>query len=455
MAEGVVMEKIEQTVKISVTNDGLQAYMTIEEAPADSSVLGESVAEALNQAGVVYGVKKGILKNLHKVRPGTRVLIAEGEEPKDGADGYVHFMYEKYPEGSEKYFPLNNVTRDAVIAVLHPPCEGKPGRTVRGTIIKQKVGKKATLRAGANTVIESENPVTIKAAADGHAVYQKDGRLEIMPVVTIEGDIDGKTGIIEFTGSVVVKGNVNSGARISVNGDLTVSGNVRDAVITAGGNVSIKEGFIGQGDGKITAKGDVTLPHVWNQKIETEGNVELLRESVGGVIVAGGRINAKKATIAGGLLEADKEVVINNLGCGESSQGKVRVGSRGRTLERLAGLNKEMQQYEKQKKEVQDAILRLSKMKIELGKLPVDKQGLFDKLKAVKEAIPQRLAELDEEHKHLSKKLQSDYDSRVEVRGIVRENVIIEVNGARRLIEDEIEGVIFRERHNVVEIEGI
>jgi uncharacterized protein len=451
----VIQQEEELHVCVDLMESDLIATLMLEGIPPDNETLRVRIREELKKKKVVYGIKEEILDDVGSIRFGSKITIAEGEYPRHGIDGYVEFHSRAHDPGGPKLYPLNNVTKGKVIAVLYPPHEGKPGKTVRGRVIKQRIGKKARLLAGMGTKTIASDPLTVAADEDGHAVMHKDGRVEVKPIITIESDVNPTMGSIDFVGSLVVRGNVNSGSSISVGKDLMIIGHSRDAVINAGGDVWVREGFIGKGDGIIRAKGNVTLPHVWNQTVETDGNIELLRESVGGRLVAGGKIIADNATIVGGLLEASQEITVKNLGCGRSTQARIRVGCRSRTLTRLSNTREEIQYAKRHFKEIENSIKRLKRMNGDLDRLPIDQQGIHEKLKESHEFLTRRLAALKEEQARLIGMLDHDYDSRLKVHGIVRENVLVEVNGIRKVIDDELEGVMFKEREHEIKLEGV
>lgn len=444
-----------EDIQIIISPDEFEAYLMFEDCETLKGLSESTIRQLLTDAGITTGIKEDVLANLREVRPGSRVLIAEGEKPVHGSDGYIEYNFNEVYSSEEKHFPIRNVFRGQIIATVRPPTEGAPGRTVRGRVIAQKRGKVVRLKTGMNTSIVNDNPLTVRADEDGHVVTKEGNTIEVHPVVTIRQNLDPKDGIVNCVGSLIVEGNVNSGVRINVNKDLTINGDVRDAVIHAFGNVVVKHGFIGQGDGVISAKGDITVHHIWNQTVIADGDVHILRESVGGTVRAGGRIVARDATVAGGLLEADKGVFIKNLGCGDNSQARVHVGNQSRVNEKLRKLARDIEKAERQFADVRNAIFKLAKMKIELGQLPVDKEGIMERLRAAKETLPRQIERMKEEQVELKKELESNYDARIEVSGTAHENVCIEVNGVRKIIEDDIHGVAFLERHGAIQIQGI
>jgi uncharacterized protein (DUF342 family) len=72
----------------------------------------------------------------------------------------------------------------------------------------------------------------------------KNGSLCVFPVHNVNGDVDIKTGNIEFDGDIVITGDIREGLKIISGNNLTVYGSAAEAVINSGGNIRIDKNVI-------------------------------------------------------------------------------------------------------------------------------------------------------------------------------------------------------------------
>lgn len=455
------MEAVNQHLTIKVSHDGYdaQAYDDGSHSPIDA----DELKQMLIKSGVVYGVLETSLKAIVAGQlNGQPIRVAQGTPPVNGEDGVVEYFFDhekaKPAEGKsgkvnlhEMHF-VHNVRQGERLALVHPPKPGVPGVTVTGRTVPGKEGKKVVVHAGPHTTFSPEDPLTLIASTDGNVVLKLDGTIEVLPLLAIGGNVDFATGNIDFVGSVRVAGDIKSDFSVKTQKDLEVVGNIEDAQVEVGGELRIRKGFIGVGKGLLKAKGNVTVQHVLNQSIISEKDIVIERESVNGNLRAGGRIVSMSGTIAGGRLEADEEIEVMNLGSGEHSQARLRVGRKGRILERLAQLEKELQQAEKQVSDVKDGVYRLIRMKLDSGCLAPEKEQMLTKLQEVQKLLPVRLQSLQQEKVQLTEDLKQDCKARVVVHGTVLENVLIEINGVKKVVETALQDIIFVERAGTIEV---
>jgi hypothetical protein len=128
--------------------------------------------------------------------------------------------------------------------------------------------------------------------------------------------------------SVEIDGTVRSGARLAVHGDLTVHGDVEDAIVEAKGNVRIAGGFLGTGAGTVASGGNFSARFVQCQRIEAKGNVEVVKAIISGKVFASGCVRTGKqdGAIIGGEIHAGGSVEAAVLGSKRPVQTKIEVG---------------------------------------------------------------------------------------------------------------------------------
>lgn len=161
---------------------------------------------------------------------------------------------------------------------------------------------------------------------DGALAYTKKD-VSVRDVITISGNVDSNTGNITSPGSVKVSGDVCGGFKVTADGDIEISGGVEDAEVTAKGNVFVKRGFVGRGEGVIRAEGNVTIQHVENQKIVAGDSVIVGGDLLNARVEAGDSVTLKTKTglIYGGEICAENEISAAVLGSEIWSTTKLKV----------------------------------------------------------------------------------------------------------------------------------
>ena len=271
-------------------------------------------------------------------------------------------------------------------------------------------------------------------------------------LLTVSGPLTRETGNIDFPGSLIVNGDIRGGIAIRVKGSLTVHGNVEDADIEAGGDVTVAEGFVGRGKGRIAAGGSVNLLRLLNQTVTAGRDVLIGREAVNGTVRAAGRIYAPGARIAGGVLHSEGDIDVSTIGSPDGLQTKIWAGRRGRILERFPLIEREIKLGEAQIGEINNAIYGLVRLQIDAGKLDDAKQESFRKLQAAQKQLPERVAVLKAERHALKEDLKTSQEVTVTVHETAFENTMVDINGSKKIVDAALQGVVSRERNGAIEV---
>ena len=287
----------------------------------------EVLKSMLIQNRVYHGLKEDVLTSLSdKPVYRERIEVAEGTKAQNGKDAYIDYKFETDPtkiklkegaNGRVNFKELNiiqNVFVNQVLAKKIPAENGVDGKSVTGKILPAKAGSDIPLPTGSNVRVGDEGD-TIVADINGQ-VLLVGGKVNVEPVLTIEGDVNLKTGDIIFLGNVVISGNVDEGFKVKAAGNIEIKGTVSRAELDAEGDIIIYQGVNGKGGGKIHAGKSLVSKFIENANVEV-GNM---------VIVSDGIINSqvdaiksifcqgKRAAIMGGRLRAGEEINAKVLG---------------------------------------------------------------------------------------------------------------------------------------------
>jgi len=313
---------------VEVEDNEMRVYVTVM-PPGDGGcdLTYENYISLMKQNRVYHGVKEDFLMELAD-RPIYReqLEVAEGIRPVNGNDAYIQYFFEtdqtkiKLKEGANgkvNFKELNiiqNVVENQPLAKKMPPEKGIDGKTVTGKILPAKDGSDIPLPLG-NKVHVGEDGDTICADINGQVILVA-GKVNVEPVLTVEGDVNLKTGNIIFLGTVVINGNVEDSFTVKASGNIEVKGTVAKAELDAEGDIIIYQGVNGKGGGKIRAGNSIWSRFIENATVEagnmvvvTDGIINSYVDALKSIVCTG-----KRANIMGGRLRAGEEINAKVLG---------------------------------------------------------------------------------------------------------------------------------------------
>ncbi len=329
----IILEIIsEGEIKLEVTEDYMTVYMSLyPSAPGSKSLKISDVFDKLKILGIVHGIlnkeiEKAFKKMEASLTPVENVEIANGDAPEDGEDESIKYLvnlsFSGKPHldehGKADYFKIHifeNVKKLQPLAKIIPASPGIDGKDVYGTTVSAKPVKNCDVVPGNNVSVHKDKKNVLVSDISGH-VYLKKNQLVVEKVFRIDGNVDFKTGNINFEGDVDIKGDVPSGFSVRASGNIIVGGTVEDAFLRAEESVIIKGGFLGRGNGRVKAGKDVVVRHILNQTIMAQNNIMIAGEAVDSKLYAGNEmfVEVKKSWIIGGWAVAGKKIYANAIG---------------------------------------------------------------------------------------------------------------------------------------------
>lgn len=258
-----VLERVDATIAISINDDEMGATAEITAAQGGKHLSAKAILEAAQAAGVKKGFSKEELVKLAQLAakgdPQSQITlqIASGKLPINGKDAVVKPLVEsaqsrilrpkKREDGSVDMRDLGDIVCVRVgeaIAKKIPPTAGKQGYTVTATPLLPEPGIDVPLVSGDGTAISSKNKNVLVSRKVGLPKIIPNG-MEVDEVYKVK-NVSVASGNINFTGSVIIDGDVNEGMKVIATGDITIGGFVESAMIEAGGDVTISGGIIGR-----------------------------------------------------------------------------------------------------------------------------------------------------------------------------------------------------------------
>lgn len=226
-----------------------------------SDVTTDNLQAALAEAGVCYGIDQDALSTCvgHALKnpDDDWIVLARGTPPDKGVPGRLEWFVEMERQHSNvsdhdgridfrERPELPSVTPDQVLAHVHPSEPGQAGRDVRGMEVLPDEAPSVRLLMGKGVRKEDaqKGPDRLLAARQGRPVAQEGRygfwRINVLPTLVHQGDVDMASGNLTFDGDVEVRGNVTEGMRVVATGNIRVLGEVSGAVLLADGNVEVR-----------------------------------------------------------------------------------------------------------------------------------------------------------------------------------------------------------------------
>lgn len=258
-----VLERRDASISITIDKDEMGATAEIVPAQGGKNLSAKAILNAAQEAGVKKGFsKEELVKLAHlaaKATPNVLVnlQIATGKLAINGKDAIIKPLVEsaqsrilrpkKREDGSVDMRDLGDIICVKVgdpLAKKIPFTNGKQGYTVTATLLAPEPGNDVELVPGEGTTISPKNENVLVSEKVGLPKLISNG-MQVDEVYKIK-NVNVASGNINFTGSVIIDGDVNEGMKVIASGDITIGGFVESAMIEAGGDITISGGIIGR-----------------------------------------------------------------------------------------------------------------------------------------------------------------------------------------------------------------
>ena len=437
-----------EDVEVEISTNSMEAYIRI--LAKDKEITRERLMDILD----LHDIHAGILeKGIEEILSGNNrkpVLIAKGQIPRKGADGwyecYFRTMINKRPkimkDGSADYKNVEwfeTVKAGQKLAYYHRAEPGTDGYTVSGKVIPAQRGVEKGILVGKGFEMQADRKTYI-STVDG-MVKMNDTTLEVSRHLEVE-DVTLATGNINFDGSLHIKGNVENGTEIRVSEDLEIDGNVGAATIICGGSILLKKGMNSSGNGFIQAKKNIVSRFFESVRVEAEEDIQV-NKCLNSQLYAGGMI-ISSSTIAGGVASAEKGFRITNAGNSIGLHTALKVGYNEQIQEKIHNLNSAIWEVDQELQMLNNSYQGI------VAKYPPEIRNsmeLFIKLEksvtAKRKQITDMRAQLEKFHNKLK-------EAKVVIGGQAFEGTVVEINNRRWKADNQYNVVIKTDSDEIV-----
>lgn len=451
--------QLEQHIQIQISADKLSAFIQFNRADETFTCAPEALEQFVKNNGVIYGLYYDVIHKIAKDPKAyyyNETLIAAGDPPKQGENGSIklaHRLDDAHQRPIEtadgkvdlkEVSRINNVQRGQLIAERIAATEGKEGKGVTGIVLPGKNGKEARFKVGKNVVLNSEQ-TAMYAAIDGLITKTDNDKINVFPVYEVNGDVDYRTGNIDFVGTVVIRGNVLTGFRVKAAGDIRVIGGVEGAELESEGSIEITGGVMAGDKGFLKANRNIKLSFVQDGRLIAGENITVSQSIMHSHLKAGKSVvcSGAKGLIVGGIVQAGERVAARTIGNTMSTATSIEVGV-------LPELRTELQELRTSIRQLTDSLdktdkaLSLLDQLASAGQLSDDKLALRLKLGATKRQTNDQIDSKRERILEIEKALEDTDFARVDVANVCYGGSKIVIGRYTRFVKDSTKRCCFR-----------
>ena len=353
----------------------------------------------------------------HDAPNGKSCLIAQGTPAVAGTNAEIRYHFETerkvgkllvgggidYRERGETPF----VNAGDLLAEKTPMAEGTPGINVYGE--KKEAPKPADikLRQGEGTTL-SDDGLTLTAHTEGQPKMSFGGRISVISTLEISGDVDLKTGHIDFDGDISVSGAIQTGFRVK--GHNLTAGEIMAADINVTGDIVVSGGIIAAA---INCQGNVQAKYVKDSRISSFGNVTVSKDITDSTIEASGGCAAGTGKILSSTISAKQGILAKEIGTEISTPCRLSAGVDAHIEQEISGIEQAISRREEKKSalasqmasldiEKQETLQQITLLAQVQDRSEIEKRNLLqqlDKLKAA--APPEAIADMEKNIKDL------------------------------------------------------
>ncbi|THF81341.1 DUF342 domain-containing protein [Cohnella fermenti] len=454
------MTNLDEAMQIELSEDKMSAFLIFKRVEGAIQVSVQDLERILAGRGVKHGIERDVL-GMISARPQdfyfSQNIVAKGTPAKNGTDGYIKVLFEdeaaqdrrptERSDGSVDYrevSQLANVKAGQLIAERYPPLPGASGTDVTGGELKPKDGKEAHFKVGKNVVVNAER-TAMYAAVDGLVTKTEKDKLNVFPVYEVNGDVDYRSGNIDFVGTVVIRGNVLSGFKVRASGDIRVTGGIEGAEVESDGSIEISGGIIGNNKGLVKAGRAVRCSFIQEGIVHANEDVVVTQSIMHSNVRAGKEIIClgAKGLIVGGSLQAGDRVAARMIGNSMSTATTIEVGVRPELRNELGELRATIRTLTDSLDKTDKALALLNQLAA-TGQLPPQRMAMRLQLNATRKITAEELLKAKESILEIEKVLEDASNSRIDAAHTIFGGTKLVIGRYTRFVKDSMQRVSFR-----------
>ncbi len=337
--EPVTVVAIEPLFKFSP--DNMVATLVIHPPLAEGRSLDqENLEDLIAEQNIVFGIDHDAINEAKAfLQSGEKAfknfIIARGQAVGQSVNAFLRYDMEIGPiagtildNGSIDFRErriMVGVGAGQCIATKIPAVQGAPGINVYGEETPAPAGKDLKIEV-LNDAKFSRETLQVTATKNGVLSIVNNNIIKVCSHQVLLGDIDFKTGNIESMNCITIRGSVQPGFRVTVAGDVEITGAVMSAQIFCQGNLVVKGGITGK-QSCLDAKGDADIYFIEQGTLKCGGIAVIRKQSYYSDISAGADIRCHNSSkIIGGSLLAEGNITIGDVGSENCTPSLIAAG---------------------------------------------------------------------------------------------------------------------------------
>ncbi len=463
----MIKHDTDKYLSLGISEDKMTATIHIGDCDEFYALSVQSLKDFLDKTQIRFGVKMEALQLISEKPQALKnnsLIIAEGLPVIMGEDGYIKFKSEstgveqrplELDDGSVNYKELtqiNNVRKGELLATRVLATQGMDGKNVHSDPVQTKPGKEVKFKLGKNVVQDAEQ-MKLYSVIDGVMTRTEKDKINVFPIYEVKGNIDYRSGNIDFVGTVVIQGNVLAGFKVKAAGDVRVQGNVEGCEIEAGGAVEVSGGVIMSNKGMVKAGTDIRANFVQDANIYAAEDIVIKQSIMHSQVRSGKRIicNGQKGLIVGGMVQAGDRIVCRVVGNQNNTPTMIEVGVHPELRNELNNIKNEFKNNHTKLENTMKALILLDRMAT-LGKLPADKLDMYSKLTLSRKQVIEEMNMLDERKAEIELILDAAESAKVDVMQTVFGGTKVGIGRYTRNISDTTSKPSFRLKEGEITI---
>ena len=438
-----------EDIEVEISANAMEAYVRI--LSKGKLITKQRLLDILDlhdiRAGIIESAVDEIVNTQSTKKP---VLIARGQIPRKGADGwyecYFRTLINKRPkimnDGSADYKNVEwfeTVEEGQKLAYYHRAEPGTDGYTVSGKVIPAQRGIEKGILVGRGFEMQPDKKTYI--ATISGMVKMNDTTLEVTRHMEVQ-DVTLATGNITFDGSLHIKGNVETGTEVNVTEDLEIDGNVGAATIICGGNILLKKGMNAAGHGYIRSEKGIVSRFFEAVKVEANEDIQV-NKCLNSQLYAGGMI-ISSATISGGVACAEKGFRIKNSGNSIGLHTALKIGYNEQMQKKMQDLNSDIKEAEQELQMLSNSYQSV------VAKYPPEVRNSMELFLKLEKSVVSKRTQIAQWKLDLEKYHNKIKEAKVVIGGRAFEGTVVEINNRRWQADNQYNVVIKSDRDEII-----
>ena len=419
------------TIVVRVAEDRMSAAINVVSTAEKRRryTIGE-LNQAIRAKKIVHGIDSAALVRMVAKQQFNRdVVFARGTPSVNGEDGEIIHLI-NFPEG-KRSVPIK---KGAEICRIVPPTAGTPGMDVYGHALHCIPGHPITVPLGENTAYNRRE--NFLYAKESGSVSKENGVYVVCDELILNENITQAHGKIEFSGNIVINGNVGENTIIISEKNIPITGKVNGGSVTAKGNLTIE---LPVKDSVLTTeKGNMTFSSCTNCVISCGGDMESASlyncktKCVGDL-----SCTINQGNINGGTTECTGKIVCNTAGSRLGERTEISVGDCSDLVAERVFLIRSSTRLDNDTEKLNERVSKLEIQKNALGFLSAEDEDFLQAAIRIKEQKLEQKRPITERISEIEKLIALAGEANFRAMRSLHAGVTLKIKGFRREIDSE------------------